>query len=196
MLRTLPVLQSLARLLEPRGIPYFVHGGRAAKEYGLSRCPQDVDVSIGLEPTELGLARRWVQLMGWRVLDRDPWVLQGRAPHVWSFDPESHVKVDVALTFMQFQRNAMQRARRVMIGSLPVRFATVEDVIVLKICGWRAQDIADVRELMNRSPQLDRARVREGLQEVGRDLSRSFINRWETFLREISLRPLDGRRAL
>jgi hypothetical protein len=178
MLRTLPVMKSLALMFETRGIPYMIFGGRAAKEYGLSRPTPDVDVSVGLEPMDMGYLRHLVEGLGWRIIPREIWMVKGRAPVVWAYDPVSGVKADLFLTFMRFQRVAVARARRVDVGPVPVRFATVEDVIVLKVRGWRPQDIADVRELLARAQSLDRAYIRYWLGEVGRELSQPLLKRW------------------
>ena len=77
----------------------------------------------------------------------------------------SGVRVDLIFSFTPFEREAIARARAVPLGGQQVRFASPEDVIILKIFAGRPRDLEDVATIVRNQPELDREYIRCWLEE-------------------------------
>jgi predicted nucleotidyltransferase len=95
----------------------------------------------------------------------------------------SGVRVDLVFSFTPFEREAIARARTVELGGQQLRFASPEDVIILKIFAGRPRDLEDVAAIVRNQPELDRAYIRRWLEEfdAGSD-ERVFLARFQEML--------------
>ena len=140
----------------------------------------------------MDVLRHLLVVWGWKTLYHNPGALGGRAPILWSYDREHEVKVDFALTFMEYQRQALRRVRRFSVGRLPGRFACLEDVLVHSIHRGSARDMADCRELLRKNPPINRRIVQEGIAAFERIWPKSSDLRWNALKAELSGgRPLE-----
>ena len=176
-------MQALAACLESRGIRYAIFGAQAARRYGLSRPTPDIDVLLGLEPSERLVLRALLDDLGWhvrwwRLTLLNPRTHQGRVPGVLVYDPVNGVKVDILLTFMPYDRQALERAPHLPHGRIPVRFASLDDVVVTKVLAGRRQDMKDAQELLMKHRDVDRAYIKHWLGRLGQDLSAPLLERW------------------
>jgi len=183
-MRTLSLMESLATWLEPRGIPYAIFGAQAARRYGVLRPTPDVDLLLGLQPSQRPILRAMLDDLGWharwwRLTLLNPHRRRGRVPGVLARDPASGVKIDIILSFMPYDREALGRAVRHPLGRVPVRFASLNDVIVSKILGGRAQDVKDVLQIMKKRNDLDGAYIQTWLKRLGEELGAPLLERWE-----------------
>ena len=143
-------LAALFEALKTIGRPAMLIGGLAVIARGVPRLTIDIDAVIqgeGLDVDRL-----------WEVLRRSG--LEARVTDAEEIAEErlvlllrhsaSGVTVDLSLGWMQFEREAMERATTVDLGGVPVPVATPEDLVVLKAVAWRAVDKFDVTELIVR----------------------------------------------
>lgn len=125
-------------------------GGLAVIARGVPRMTIDIDAVV--DAAGLDVDRLWDVLsdsgLEARVTDaaklaRERLVLLLR-------HPASGLTVDLSLGWMQFERDAMERATTVDLGGVAVPVATPEDLVVLKAVAWRAVDKLDMTELIVR----------------------------------------------
>jgi hypothetical protein len=91
--------------------------------------------------------------------------------------------VDLIFSLTPFERQAIERARVVTIGDTPVRYATPEDLTILKVLAGRPRDLEDVRSILLKQRQVDAAYVRRWLRELqaglDQDLTGTFEQLWK-----------------
>jgi hypothetical protein len=142
------LLERVAGALDAAGIRYMVVGGQAVLLHGEARLTKDVDVTLaaGLEHLDqvvsLARAARLEPLVDPESFTRRTLVLPCQ-------DRESGLRVDFILSFSPYERQAIERARLVTMGSTAVRFATAEDLVIHKRTSWAAR----LRRSSRPSPQ-------------------------------------------
>lgn len=173
------LLEQIARGLDSRGIPYMVIGGQAVLLYGEPRLTRDIDITLGIGPERLtevlDLQSRW----GWQVLADSPAEFVQRTMVLPCQEPSSGIRVDFIFSLSAYEKQAISHVRRVHIGNVEVRFASVEDLIIHKIVAGRARDLEDVRSILLKNPNVDVVYLRRWLQEFDASLSEAFERRLE-----------------
>jgi hypothetical protein len=163
--------------LEAAGIPYMVIGGQAVLVHGLPRLTHDIDVTLGLELSQVDRILALLPSLGLEPLV-EPRAFAAETMVVPCRHRPTTTRVDFILSDSPYEREAIASARLVPIEGKPVRFTTVEDLVIHKVIAGRSRDVEDVRGLLIRNPALDRARVRRWLKYwgplVGDDLVKRF----------------------
>jgi len=173
------LLEAIALGLDRLGIPYMLIGGQAVLLYGEPRLTRDIDVTLGVGPERLSELLEWVRGSGWQVLVEEPADFVGRTMVLPCLEPASGIRVDFIFSFSAYERQALERARRVPIGSAHVRFASLEDLIVHKVLAGRPRDLEDVRSILLKNPGFDLEYVRHWLREFDQSLGEASLERFE-----------------
>ncbi|HEU4385922.1 MAG TPA: nucleotidyl transferase AbiEii/AbiGii toxin family protein [Anaeromyxobacteraceae bacterium] len=157
------LLERVAKALDAAGIAYMVVGGQAVLLHGEARLTKDVDVTLaaGLERLADVLAVAKAAGLGPLV---DPESFTRRTLVLPCQDERTKLRVDFILSFSPYERQAIDRARLVTMGSAAVRFATAEDLVIHKMIAGRPRDVEDVKGVLRKNPGLDRAYVSEWLK--------------------------------
>jgi nucleotidyltransferase AbiEii toxin of type IV toxin-antitoxin system len=157
------LLQRLTQALEARQIPFMLIGGQAVLLHGRPRLTEDIDATVGLAPSELPRLREACGAAALHPLPtdvegfvRDTFVLPVR-------DEATGVRVDLVFSTTPYERQAIARADRVMVGPVAVPFATAEDLIIHKLFAGRAMDLEDAASVVRRK---------------GEGLDWGYIDRW------------------
>jgi predicted nucleotidyltransferase len=117
--------------------------------------------------------------LGWEVLVKAPQAFVQQTLVLPCRDPETAIRLDFIFSFSPYERQAVQRARRVTIGQAQIRFATVEDVIILKVVAGRPRDLDDVRGMLAKNPQAELHYVREWLAQFEAAISEPVLQRFD-----------------
>ncbi len=171
------LLKRLAEAMDERGIGYMIIGGQAVLVYGEPRFTRDVDITLATTPEDLKSILEIVESLGLRLLVDDPkafvkdtWVLP-------TFDPKSGLRVDFIFSWTPYERQAIERAKVKRVEGYPIKFASPEDVIVLKLLAGRPRDIEDVKGILRRV-RVDYDYIlrwlREFAEATGEDLPATF----------------------
>ncbi len=177
------LLEKIALALEERGIPYMVIGGQAVLVYGEPRLTQDVDVTLGVGPDRLGEILDMVKAQDWRVLVQEPEEFVGRTMVLPCSDPETRLRIDLMFSYSEYERQALQRVRRVPIGNAQVGFASLEDLVIHKIIAGRPRDLEDVRGILLKNPSCQVEYIRQWLQEFDRSLGGTYLAEFEDMVK-------------
>lgn len=153
-------LESAIQFLKFCGHPGMVIGGVAVALRSRTRQTADVDLAIWFPDVEK--ARELLQAA------RDQH-LEPRIADAAEFAVDSHmlllrhattgVAVDIALSQIEFEHEAIERRSNVRAGRFWIPTATAEDLIVMKAVAHRPQDLLDIRSLAQAAPRLDRRRI-------------------------------------
>lgn len=171
------LLARLANELDACALPYMVIGGQAVLVHGEPRLTRDIDITLGATPDELDRVLDAARKAGLKSLlenpsdfVRDTWVLPCE-------DAGTGIRIDLMFSFTAYERTAMDRAVPVIMNGSPVRVATAEDLVILKILAGRPRDLEDARTVMLKNPMLDRNYVRRCLTELESDIAQPLVKR-------------------
>lgn len=171
------ILEQMALALDSRGIPYMLIGGQATLLYGEPRLTRDIDVTLGIGP------ERWSEILelagasGWQPLGDKEFV--ERTLVLPCLERTSGIRIDFMFSHSVYEQQAIERVRRVPIGTAKVCFASVEDLIIHKIVAGRPRDLEDVRGILLKNSEMDLPYVRRWLKEFDASLNEGFLERWE-----------------
>lgn len=146
--RLWPTLADAVSMLESRSIACALIGGLAVSLRGQPRMTVDVDMVIA---ADLDVAASLV-----RDLDDTPFMpLFPEVEDVVNTAfilPLRHratgIRLDLALGMSGFERDAIGRATKVIVGAGQVPVVVVEDLLVMKALAGRPQDDIDIRGLI------------------------------------------------
>lgn len=152
----------------------MVIGGQAVLLYGEPRLTKDIDITLGIGIDGLDKIKQIVNALH----------LQYLADHVEEFvketmvlpviDAPSGIRVDFIFSYSPYERQAIERARRIKFGKTEVKFAALEDVVIHKIIAARARDIEDVRYILLKNPEYDSRYIEKWLAEFDASLGKNY----------------------
>jgi hypothetical protein len=160
-------------------------GGQAVLLYGEPRLTKGIDITLGIGPERFPDALNIVNGLGWKVLVEAPDIFVSETMVLPCLEPEMGIRVDLIFSVSHYERQAMERARRVPIGRAHVRFASIEDLIIHKIIAGRPRDLEDVRIVLTKNPGVDLTYIRRWLQQFELTLSEPLLKRFDE-IRETS----------
>lgn len=153
-------LRDLIAWLESENIPQAVIGGVAVALLAQPRVTQDIDAVIWLDTALLesflptGAACGFVP----RISDAIDFA-RTRRVLLLQHQPTG-VTIDLSCGVLPFEEELIARAHTLTIGSLKLKVATPEDLIIMKAVAHRPRDIADIEAILNMEQHLDLERIR------------------------------------
>jgi len=180
------LIKRVAAELDRNKIPYMIIGGQAVLLYGEPRLTKDIDITLGVGIEELPVVKKSVRALRLSIesdnIDdfvRNTMVLPAK-------EDKTGIRVDFVFAFSPFERQAIERAREVIFDGTPVRFASLEDIVILKIVAGRPRDIEDVRTILLKNSGFDRRYIRSWLEEFDKALDEKCSRRFEDILADIA----------
>ena len=161
----LVALADLVRWLEQAGTPSMIIGGVAASVLGQPRLTQDIDALADAPEST------WTSLVeaGARhgILPRIPAAVEfaTRSRVLLMRHGPSSIDIDLSLSGLTFEREAIDRSILHDLGGLAVRLPRVEDLLVMKAVAGRPKDIQDMEALVAANPDVDVDFVRGWVRE-------------------------------
>ncbi|MYD69614.1 MAG: hypothetical protein F4W89_02555 [Acidobacteria bacterium] len=142
------VLDVLRRMLDERGLRWFVFGAQAVAVRGAPRATQDIDITVQVERTGIQALVRSLESAGLRHRHpdlADDLLARGAVvPLVHS----SGMEVDLVVAGSGLETMALDRASRVAIDGVEVPVAHATDLAVMKVLAGRGKDLDDLRSLL------------------------------------------------
>jgi len=174
-------LVEIASFLNEMQWSYMLIGGLAVALWGEPRATLDVDVSIWVEPEDFDEAVGRISASFRTIPDALGFARRSRVvPIVTS----QGIRGDLVLAALPQERSLIDRARRKMMGGVPIPVATVEDLILMKLISERQKDLDDAKRLLRRfGATLDAPYLEPQLQQFAEALGRPDI--LETYRSEI-----------
>lgn len=180
------LIKRVAVELDRNKIPYMIIGGQAVLLYGEPRLTKDVDITLGVGIEELPIIKESVRSLGLRIESDNIDDFVRKTMVLPSKEDETGIRVDLVFSFSPFERQAIERAREVIFDGTPVRFASLEDIVILKIVAGRPRDIEDVTTIILKNPGFDRRYIRSWLEEFDKALYERCSQRFEDILSHIA----------
>ena len=178
------LIERLGKALAEVGVPYMIIGGQAVLLYGELRATKDVDVTVGIGPDQLRAVLEVCRRVGLSLRVEDPAEFVRRTLVLPTADSETGLRVDFVFSFTPYERQAIERARKVRLGATDVAFASPEDVVIHKVFAGRPRDLDDVRGILLRQRELDQSYVLHWLRELGQAVGQDFASLFEQLWEE------------
>ena len=158
------LIKRVAQHLDQDKVPYMIIGGQAVLLYGRPRLTRDIDITLGVDTDQFVAIDRLCKDANLRILVDNPEQFTARTRVLPAEDTTLRIRVDFIFSFTPYERQAIERANRVMMEDYPVSFASCEDVIVHKMLAARAIDLEDVRHILIKNrEQIDYDYLRQWL---------------------------------
>ena len=178
------LIAKVGRGLDRLGIPYMLIGGQAVLHYGEPRLTRDIDVTLGVDIDRLedilGLASE-LDL----TITRDDIERFARQTNVVPCqEPSTGIRVDFIFSFIEYERQALDRAVVKRIGGARVKVASLEDTIILKVAAGRPRDLEDVIGMLLKNPKRDNKYILRWLRRLGPAIDRDLASDFRRLVRE------------
>jgi hypothetical protein len=147
-------------------IPYMIIGGQAVLLHGLPRMTKDIDITLGVDTQDLDKVVKSVAAIGLEIIPDNFESFVEKTFVLPALHKESGIRIDFIFSFISYERQAIARAKPVLLNGEPVMFASAEDVIIHKCFAGRPRDLEDARSIIIKNPDLDQAYVRRWLKEL------------------------------
>jgi hypothetical protein len=158
-------LKALSDWLGAERVPHATIGGVAVSLIAQPRTTQDIDAVVWIEGSRWEALLQSCAAYGFAPRIADALEFANRARVFLLKHQSSGVSVDISLGALEFEREMIERANEVIIGSLVLRVATPEDLIITKAVAQRPKDIADIESILNARRELDIERVKRWVEE-------------------------------
>ncbi len=180
------LIRRIAAELKGRGIPYMIIGGQAVLHHGEPRLTKDIDITLGAGIERLPEIKDIITVLGFSVdaaaddaFVKDTMVLPAA-------DKKTGIRVDFVFSFSAFEREAIERSDVVDYDGVPVRFASLEDLVIHKMVAGRPRDIEDVRSILLKNPGYDRDFIRGWLSDFDRAIAGGSVAEFDELVHEIA----------
>lgn len=168
-----PLINSLRDLTDWLGtenIPYAIIGGVAVAVVAQPRMTQDIDAAISIVPDRLEGFLQTASAYNLAPRINDAADFARRQQVVLLQHQPTGINVDLSLAAIEFDYELIARANTVTIGSLNLKVATPEDLIITKAVAHRPRDVADIGTIMNIAQNLDQERIRHWVGQFAESL--------------------------
>ena len=142
------LIKKIAKQLDKGKIPYMIIGGQAVLLYGTPRLTRDIDITLGVDTDKFLLIKGLCKKLGLKILANRPEDFAKNTKVLPAEDTKLKIRVDFIFSFTPYERQAIKRAKKVIMDGYPVRFAGCEDVIIHKMFAGRAIDEEDVKNML------------------------------------------------
>lgn len=160
------LIKRVAQYLDGNKVPYMIIGGQAVLLYGTPRLTRVIDITLGIDTDQFRTIHKLCKDLDLRVLTDDPEHFAVQTKVLPVEDSASRIRVDFIFSFTPYERQAIERANRVLMEGYSVNFASREDLIIHKMIAARAVDLEDVRNILAKSGQrIDLAYITQWLSE-------------------------------
>jgi hypothetical protein len=176
------LLKKLARALDKAALPYMVFGGQAVLLYGEPRLTRDIDITLGVDPSQPAPVLRVIEALQLRILIDDVEGFLKQTFVLPVLDPASNIRIDFVFSLSDYERQAIQRGRVVRLGGVDVRFVSLEDLIVTKVVSGRPRDLEDAVSVIRKNPGFDRGHVEKWLNRFDAELDSRFLSTFEQLM--------------
>lgn len=152
----------------------MVIGGQAVLLYGEPRLTKDIDITLGVGVDHLGEMTAIVDRLGLKYLTEnvDDFVKETMVLPV--IDQKSGIRIDFIFSYSPYERQAIERARKIAFGRTEIKFASLEDLVIHKMIAERPRDIEDVQSILLKNPGYDSQYIEKWLSEFDSALDKKY----------------------
>lgn len=180
------LLEKISRGLNENGIPYMIIGGQAVLLYGEPRLTRDIDITLGIGVERLGEMRAIIDRLGLKYLMNEVEKFVKETMVLPAAEEKSGIRVDFIFSFSPYERQAIARAKSVLLGQAKIQFAALEDLIIHKIVAGRPRDIEDIENVLIKNPDYDSGYIERWLAEFDAALDKDYVRSFITIQKRLN----------
>jgi predicted nucleotidyltransferase len=181
------LLSRIGLCLENQNLPYMIIGGQAVLLYGEPRLTKDIDVTLGVNIDQLDHLLLALRDLSLTPLPEDMESFVKETMVLPTQHEQTGIRVDFIFSYTPYEKNAIKRARTVMILGQKVAFAAPEDLITHKVFAGRPRDLEDVKSILLRNPDIDLQYIRKWLREFDESShNETFLENFEKIFKNIN----------
>jgi hypothetical protein len=165
----------------------MIIGGQAVLQYGEARLTKDVDVTLGVDIDQYKTIIALLKDKGFRLLSDSPEQFVKRTNVLPFAEKKSGVRVDMIFSDSEYERTAINRAKKIRIGGRTVSFAAIEDVVIQKLVANRPRDLEDVAGILAHRPKMDREYLVGWLKDFEAIVDHKVLHIFETLEKNSSI---------
>lgn len=143
----------VARELRGRQLPFMLIGGQAVLLHGQPRLTEDIDITLGVDPSQLHVLEDVCDALGLQPLPQDVPAFVRETFVLPVRDVVTAIRVDFIFSTTPYERQAIGRAVPVTLGGVVIPFASAEDLIIHKLFAGRPRDLEDATGVVRRQGQ-------------------------------------------
>ncbi|MFH1829848.1 MAG: nucleotidyl transferase AbiEii/AbiGii toxin family protein [Pseudomonadota bacterium] len=178
------LLKKLAHALDSITIPYMLIGGQAVLLYGEPRLTKDIDITLGVGLDLQNEVMEMVNSLNLKILVSNPEDFVKKTMVLPALQESTGIRVDLIFSFSPYEKQAIERAKTVMFDDVPVKFASLEDVIIHKIIAGRPRDLEDIKTILLKNTSFDEGYIKKWLKEFDNSLHENFVKVFHDILNE------------
>lgn len=164
------LLAAITRELDARGITFLVIGGQAVLLHGQPRLTEDIDLTLGADPSALPRVLAACATLGLTPLPADAGRFVAETFVLPARDGGTGIRVDFIFSTTPYEQQAIGRAVRVILDGTGVPFASAEDLLIHKLFAARPRDLEDALGVVRRK---------------GGELDWAYLERWSRIFAEV-----------
>ncbi|MFH1452999.1 MAG: nucleotidyl transferase AbiEii/AbiGii toxin family protein [Armatimonadota bacterium] len=182
------LITKLAKIFNKNLTPYMIIGGQAVILYGEPRLTRDIDITLGIGTEKLDNILNIVKELNLKILAEDIPSFVKKTMVLPVMDEPTGIRIDFIFSFTPYEKQAIQRGKKVLLDNVEVNFASVEDLIIHKIFANRARDLEDVKNIILKNSDIDEIYIKKWLREFDTALQESsFISVFENILKDFKI---------
>lgn len=179
------LIEDIVAKLAKLDLPYMIIGGQAVLLYGEPRLTKDIDITLGIGVAENKKVLEIVKELNLKILVDNPDSFVNEFMVLPVIDEESGIKIDFIFSFTPYEIEAIKRSKKVKLGKTIVNFASLEDVLIHKVIAGRARDLEDVRSILLKNNNFDKAYILSLLKGFDKTLGENFSEQFDKILKEL-----------
>lgn len=164
----------------------MVIGGQAVLLYGEPRLTRDIDITLGIGAEEVQKIIKIAKKLKLKILIKSVKDFVNKTMVLPTIDKKSGIRIDFIFSFSPYERQAIENASTVIFGKIPVRFASLEDVVIHKIIAGRARDIEDVKSILIKNPDYNASYITKWLEEFDKSLGEHYCKTFKKVKEEMN----------
>lgn len=180
------LLSKIATALEKSKIPYMIIGGQAVLLYGEARLTRDIDITLGISIDQLTDLLNLLPKANLKPLV-NPTEFVKKTMVLPCQETKTGIRVDFVFSWSPYEKQALQRVRKINMNKKKVCFASAEDLIIHKMIASRPRDIEDIKGILLKNKNLDFAYVRDQLKQFSETLTLPLLKKFKTILKKLEM---------
>lgn len=155
------ILVKMAKVLEEENIRYIVIVGQAVIIYGGPRLSRYITLVLDMSLEDKERIKNIIKNIGLEIIANRDFI----SSVISTYDFNYNIRVDVVMTFSDYEKDAFKRLRRVKLkDNFYINLISLEDLIIHKIMEGLPKNYEEVKKILLNYPQLNKKYILKWLR--------------------------------
>lgn len=172
------LIKKITSKLDEYDIKYMIIGGQAVILYGEPRLTKDIDITIGVDSSKANVIIKLLEELNLKILVNNPLEFIKKTMVIPAIDEQSGIRIDIIFSFSEYEKEAINRVKKVEIDGNFINYISIEDLIIHKIISGRARDLEDIKNIMLKNKSIDEKYIEYWLKEFEKVMEDDFLKKF------------------